>query len=386
MLKTILLLLISLWCCATAVADETVVQKNPAANETAIQEDQVVEVAGPEPLPPFELLGEHIPSGESRLLKLTTGQSLFGQPLEIPVSINHGNNPGPTLCLIAAVHGDELNGIEAVRRILEETDPLELSGTLIGVPVANVQGLAHGTRYLPDRRDLNRYFPGRNRGSMASRLAYLLFNKIVMHCDDLVDFHTGSFKRINLPQLRADMSNDAIRNLALHFSIPILHKPAAAGTLRAAAADHNIAAVTFELGEPSIIEPAHVESGVAVIQALLRSLHMLNNENNTVIPAEKTQPTFYRSHWVRVNHGGILTSMVILGEIVERDALIGVSINPLTNERYEIRSPVAGRILGMARNQFMLPGFAAFHIGHLSEDTAPDESKNEGNEESEVYD
>ncbi|MBN1378005.1 MAG: succinylglutamate desuccinylase/aspartoacylase family protein [Gammaproteobacteria bacterium] len=334
--------------------------------------------------PPFQLLDTAIAVGEYQLLKLTTGQSFFGQPLDIPVSVIHGVKPGPVLCLIAAVHGDELNGIEAVRRIMEETNPQDLFGTLIGIPVANVQGFTQGVRYLPDRRDLNRYFPGRAYGSLASRVAHLIYHNVISRCTYLVDFHTGSFKRINLPQLRADMTKPEVRKLALNLGVPILHKPAAKGTLRNAAVENGIAAVTIELGEPATIELSHVESGVATIRVLLNSLNMIVNDQSIL---QNLQTTYYRSHWVRVNHGGILLPNVILGEVVERNALIGVSINPLTNERHEIKSPVAGKILGMAKIQFMLPGFAAFHIGSLSQDTIPPlDQKSESDLDTEVYD
>jgi hypothetical protein len=375
MLKRILFIfLTTAWPFTISIAEGT----EPVSDAAEPEQPVVAQV------PPFLLLDTSIPPGEYQLLTLTAGQSFFGQPTNIPVSITHGAQAGPVLCLIAAIHGDELNGIETVRRVLEDTDPKTLSGTLIGVPVANVQGFTQGTRYLPDRRDLNRYFPGQARGSLASRLAYLLFQNVISRCEYLIDFHTGSFNRINLPQLRADMSNAEVRKLALHFGIPILHKPAAKGTLRRAAVDNGVPAVTVELGEPSTIELTHVESGVTAIQVLLHSLNMFNSDQ---LNLPNFQATFYRSHWVRVNHGGILSSLVLLGEIVERNALLGISINPLTNERYEIRSPIAGKILGMARNQFMLPGFAAFHIGRLSQDIAPsDEPKVENGFDNEVYD
>ena len=161
------------------------------------------------------------------------GQSFDGSPIETPVVVVRGRDAGPVLCLTAATHGDELNGVEIVRRTLASIEPDDLSGTVIGVPIVNLLGFSRGSRYLPDRRDLNRYFPGNPDGSLASRIAHGFFTDIVRHCERLVDFHTGSFKRTNLPQLRANLAVDDVRKFVQRFgATSVLHKVGANGTLR----------------------------------------------------------------------------------------------------------------------------------------------------------
>ena len=154
---------------------------------------------------PIWLLGEEISPGTAVRLNWSATELFEGVPVSTPVLVVNGARPGPVLCLTAAIHGDELNGIEMVRRVMHDMIPEKLAGTIIGVPIVNVQGFRRGSRYLPDRRDLNRYFPGNPRGSAASRVAHSFFTEVVMHCDALVDLHTGSQERSNLPQIRADL-------------------------------------------------------------------------------------------------------------------------------------------------------------------------------------
>ncbi|WP_414631196.1 M14 family metallopeptidase, partial [Alcanivorax jadensis] len=171
--------------------------------------------AEPAPLP-LPLLGRQVEPGSFATLHWTPDQSFASIATPVPVLVAHGDKPGPRLCLTAAIHGDELNGIEMVRRLMYELEPDQLAGTVIGVPIVNLDGFRNGSRYLSDRRDLNRYFPGNKKGSAASRVAHSLFSNIVRHCDYLVDLHTGSQKRVNQPQLRADLDNPDVVAFAKH--------------------------------------------------------------------------------------------------------------------------------------------------------------------------
>ncbi|MGE0485260.1 MAG: succinylglutamate desuccinylase/aspartoacylase family protein [Gammaproteobacteria bacterium] len=313
----------------------------------------------------LELLGARVLPGTRADLHWSAGQSFAGSAIETPVVVIRGTNPGPTLCLTAAVHGDELNGVEIVRRVLAGVSADELSGTLIGVPIVNLLGFTRGSRYLPDRRDLNRYFPGHPRGSSASRIAHAFFSEVVVHCERLVDFHTGSFKRTNLPQLRANLDEPEVREFVQRFgATSVLHKAGDRATLRAAATNAGIPAVTFELGEPGTLQERHVKFGIKAIDTLLDKLGMVKRFRLWAEP----QPIFYRSRWLRAYRGGILSSGVRVGAHVREGELLGVVTNPLTNEQSEIRSPYDGRLLGRALNQFVLPGFATFHIGIGSSD------------------
>ena len=308
----------------------------------------------------LHLLGHDVPPGTSARLSWAATEQFEGVPVSTPVLVINGTVPGPTLCLMAAVHGDELNGIEIVRRVMNDVTPDRLSGAIIGVPIVNVQGFRRGTRYLPDRRDLNRYFPGNPRGSAAARIASSFFENVVAHCDALVDLHTGSFERANLPQIRADLRDPDVVTLTQGFgSTVILHSAPGPGTLRYAATEAGIPTVTLEAGGPLELELNEVMHGVKGVETLISSLGMVKRIRLWGSP----EPVYYRSSWIRAGSGGILLANVSLGSTVRQGDLLGTITDPMSNARTELRSPYAGRIIGMARNQVVMPGFAAFHIG-----------------------
>jgi predicted deacylase len=297
----------------------------------------------------------------------------------VPVVVVNGTGPGPVLCLTAAVHGDELNGIEVARRVLHDVDPEELNGAIIGVPIVNIQGFYRGTRYLPDRRDLNRSFPGNAKGSAATRIAHAFFTDIVSHCSALIDLHTGSLDRTNLPQVRANLRIPQIARLTQAFGATVvLHSVGEKGSLRRAATEAGIPAVTFEMGEPFRVQPEQVEHGAKAIETLMYALGMTHQRRYWGDP----EPVYYASKWVRVDNGGILFSDVALGERVSKGELLGVVTDPISNQQYRIFAPISGRILGMALNQVVLPGFAAYRIGtETSKSTAAIEQSDDANDE-----
>jgi predicted deacylase len=309
---------------------------------------------------PLQLLGVAIPPSSSQRLLWSGGQAFDGSPGESPVLVVNGVGKGPTLCLTGAIHGDELNGIEMIRRVLQDLDPARVKGAVIGVPIVNLEGFRRGSRYLPDRRDLNRYFPGNVTGSSASRIAASLFNDIIRHCDGLVDIHTGSLNRTNLPQLRADLRNAGVREFANGFgAFMVLHSRGTAGTLRRAATDAGIPAVTLEAGEPGRLQSAQVREGTAGIVRLLDAMRIVNRMNLLTEP----RPVYYRSTWIRSDYGGILFSLVRLGQVVSAGDILGTVTDPVTNSQNLIYSSVRGRVVGMALNQVVMPGFAAFNLG-----------------------
>jgi predicted deacylase len=306
------------------------------------------------------MLGQELEPGVATRLSWTPSQSFDGTVISTPVLAVNGEKPGPVLCLTAAVHGDELNGIEIVRRVIYDLSAESLSGTVVGVPIVNLQGFRSASRYLSDRRDLNRYFPGSAEGSLASRIAYSFFSEVISHCDVLVDFHTGSFHRTNLPQLRADLGNADVKTLASGFGATVvLHSEGQEGTLRRAATDAGIPAVTLEAGEPHRIHDDSVDHGVKAIRSLLSALGM---QKKTTFWGQP-EPVYYQSSWVRADQGGILFSKVTLGQQIETGDVLGTVTDPITNRQLPIRSPHDGRVLGMALNQVVLPGFAAYRIG-----------------------
>ncbi len=342
----------------TSAAAEQLVEAVPAHAHVVPLADAVTTAEGQ--AAPLLLLETEMLPGTAHRLSWSATELFEGVPVSTPVLAVNGALPGPTLCLTAAVHGDELNGIEMVRRVLHEIPPGKLSGAVIGVPIVNVQGFRRGSRYLPDRRDLNRYFPGNPNGSAAARIAHALFTDIIAHCDALVDLHTGSFERANLPQIRADLRNPDVVTLTQGFgSMVVLHSQPGAGTLRHAATLAGIPAVTVEAGGPSQLELAEVKHGVKGVETLLTTLGMLKKKRFWGDP----EPVYYKSSWVRADNGGILLADVTLGSTVRKGDLLGTITDPMSNQRTELYSPYAGRIIGLARNQVVMPGFAAFHVG-----------------------
>jgi predicted deacylase len=320
------------------------------------------------------ILDTEIHPGRSQTLSWSATELFEGVPVSTPVLVVNGKWAGPTLCLTAAVHGDELNGIEMVRRVIHNLHPEKLSGAVLGVPIVNMQGFWRGSRYLPDRRDLNRFFPGKPNGSAASRIAHSFFTEIVAQCDALIDLHTGSFERANLPQLRADLRNPDVVTLTQGFGATvILHSEPGEGTLRFAATAAGIPTVTLEAGGPSQLELQEVKHGVKGIETLLNTLGMLKK----IRLWGESEPVYYRSTWVRANRGGILLADETLGSTVRQGDLLGTITDPMNNDSTKLYSPHSGRIIGMARNQVVMPGFAAFHVGIQTRDAPVGVSDND---------
>lgn len=345
---------------AAIVAAEIEVPPGLTPTAEAVFRARALRAALPPGPQPIELLGRVAEPGTRVEARWRVGESFDGSVVQTPLIMVHGLEPGPRLCLTAGVHGDELNGVEVVRRVVNDTDPKILKGTLIAVPIVNLMGFARGSRYLPDRRDLNRFFPGFAAGSAASRMAFSLFREVIVHCDALVDFHTGSFDRSNLPQVRGDLRIDSVVAFTRGFgATPVLHSPGSRGMLRLAATDHDIPAVTFEVGAPYRLEPDKIDFGVQAVKTLMHQMGMTPHFRLWAEP----QATFYESKWVRVDDGGMLFSSVELGDRVREGQRLGKVIDPIRNREYEIKAPFDGRVIGMALNQVVLPGFAAYHLG-----------------------
>lgn len=312
------------------------------------------------PATAIDLLGHNIQRGSFQRLYWTAGQAVAGLSMPTPVLVAAGIEPGPTLCLTAAVHGDELNGVESIRRVMFSLESDKLKGTVIGVPIVNMHGFLRTSRYLPDRRDLNRYFPGDPNGSSAARIAHSLFNEVIAHCDRLIDIHTGSFHRTNLTQLRSDLGNEQVKEFSRMFhDVMVLDGGGARGTLRRAAVDAGIPAVTLEAGEPLRLQLKEVNQSVAGIQTVMRHLGMTDEA-----PGKRPDQTvFYKSTWLRSSQSGVFLTEAKLGQKVKKGDILGTVTDPITNRSTVIRSTVDGKIIGMALNQMVMPGFAAYHIG-----------------------
>ncbi|MDX1757844.1 MAG: succinylglutamate desuccinylase/aspartoacylase family protein [Marinobacter sp.] len=317
--------------------------------------------SGPKPeARSLTLLSSEVLPGTATRLAWAPGIQIAGLSQPTPVLVVNGVNPGPTLCLTGAIHGDELNGIEIVRRTVYDLDPQELAGAVIGVPIVNLQGFQRGSRYLPDRRDLNRHFPGSASGSLADRIAHSLFNQVIRHCDLLVDIHTGSLRRTNLPQLRADMNIARVADFTRGFDrMAVVHSTGAEGMLRTAAVAAGITAVTLEAGESLRIQEHQIEAGVHSLNSLMEKQGMISR----MFVWGEPEPVYYNSYWIRSEHGGILFSDVELGDRVSRGEILGYVADPITNAQHPIRATSDGRVIGMAVDQVVMAGFAAYHVG-----------------------
>ncbi|WP_227515436.1 succinylglutamate desuccinylase/aspartoacylase domain-containing protein [Marinobacter salinus] len=312
----------------------------------------------------FTLLGNEVLPATSTRLAWSPGIQIAGLSQPTPVLVVNGAKAGPTLCLTGAIHGDELNGIEIIRRTMYDLEPEKLSGRVVGVPIVNLPGFQQGSRYLPDRRDLNRHFPGSPEGSLADRIAHSLFENIIRRCDMLVDIHTGSLKRTNLPQLRADMNNPDVATFTQGFDrMAVVHSTGSPGMLRSASVEAGITTVTLEAGESHRIQEHQIEAGVNSLTSLMERQGMISR----MFVWGDPEPVYYDSDWIRAEHGGILFSDVELGARVSEGEVLGYVADPITNAQYPIRSSSNGRIIGMAVDQVVMAGFAAYHIGTEAE-------------------
>jgi predicted deacylase len=339
------------------------------ASEPEVPEKSAPTEEEVEPVPPsedaVEILGEFVEPGTVARLVLRSSESFAGATLETPVVVVHGKELGETLCIIAGVHGDEVNGVEVVRRILLQLDVDELKGTVIAVPIANPSAFLRGSRYLLDRRDLNRYFPGHPSGSSASRIAHNLFEKVIRKCDALIDLHTGSFKRTNFSQLRANLSHEKTVELAAAYGAGVVvNSMGRVGTLRRSVTEIDIPAITVEAGAPALFEESHVEAALDGVAHLLSARGMLLGPQMAA-PRPDTM-AYLRTRWIRADQGGILVSRIGLGDVVESGQILGTISDPLSEEVVSVVSPIEGRVIGMALDQLVMPGFAAYHIGFES--------------------
>ena len=316
--------------------------------------------------PPLRLAGKRIRRGESTTVHLSLGESYQGDSITVPIHVISAKKPGPTLLLTGCIHGDELNGLGVIRELLYGTPPRLQSGTLICMPVVNVFGLEHHSRYMPDRRDLNRVFPGFSSGNMASRLANVVFNNVVKKADYVLDFHTAAQYRTNYPNVRADLRNEGCRFLSRSFGCElIVDGKGPEGSLRYAATKAGVPCIILEAGEVWKIEPTVVEVGVRGATNVMKALGMVRGT-----PSQpRYQTRIRKTTWVRAERGGTLSFAVTAGELVRKDQLLATNYSMLGAEQSTIVSPVDGVVLGMTTIPVVKPGDPAFHIATLGRST-----------------
>jgi uncharacterized protein len=315
----------------------------------------------PDPLDhEIRLGGVSVPPGERVQLDLPVARLPTATWLTLPIEVVVGRLPGPRVWLSAAIHGDELNGVEIIRRVLEKLEADSLAGAVIAAPVVNVFGFIEQSRYLPDRRDLNRSFPGSAKGSLASRLAHLFMTQVVMQCTHGIDYHTGSHHRINLPQIRGNLDDAETRRCAEAFGAPVLmHSQTRDGSLREAAGQCGIHALLFEGGEPLRFNEDVIRQGV---DGTLRMLNALGMRKKHPKPP-RTPPVKVRaSSWVRARRGGVLHLNVELGDAVRDGQQLGRIADMLGDEARPVLAPFDGLVIGKTLNPLVSQGDGVLHL------------------------
>lgn len=313
---------------------------------------------------PFEINGVRAPAGKLTQIELRVARMPTGMWMSLPVGVLHGRLPGPVIWISAAIHGDELNGVPIIRHVLDQIDPRELSGTVLAVPAVNVFGLVQESRYLPDRRDLNRCFPGSKRGSSASQLAHLFMQEIVAPCELGLDLHTGSGGRTNLPQLRCDCEQLETLRLAREFAAPmVLHSRLRDGSLRAAARELGKTVLVYEAGEANRFDSQAINVGVGGVLRVMKSLDMITNE----VESPRTMPRVsWGSSWVRARRTGFCEMLERLGAEVAAGDSVAVVFDALGRDRSLVKAKTAGVLIGHVTSPIVHRGDAIAHIADVS--------------------
>lgn len=293
--------------------------------------------------------------------------------LNIPVQVVHSRHSGPRLLLTAALHGDEINGVEIIRRVLKRKALNQLRGTLIAVPVVNVYGFIYQSRYLPDRRDLNRVFPGSEGGSMAARLAHTFLSEIAGVATHCIDLHTGAIHRENLPQIRAYMEDPETAIMARAFPTPvILNSELVDGSLRKTLLDRGIPAIVYEASEALRFNEVAVRAGVTGIIEVMRALGMLRARRRSSLHVEPLEAR--SSFWIRAPQSGILRSLVRLGDKVKKGDRLGLVSDPFGDQEDEVTTPFSGIVIGRTNIPLVNQGEALFHIARFESTDAAAET------------
>jgi predicted deacylase len=314
----------------------------------------------------FELAGQRVKAGQRQVANLPLPHLNNHSQMVMPVHIVHGRRPGPVVFLTAAVHGDELNGIEIIRRVLKKRGLSRLAGTLVAIPVVNTYGLIQTSRYLPDRRDLNRSFPGSEKGSLAGRLAKLLSTEVLAKCTHGIDLHTGAIHRSNLPQIRADLDDPVTLAMAEAFGVPVLLNASLRdGSMRAECKEKGIPVLLYEAGEALRYDDIAIRAGVTGVMNVLRHLDML--------PESRRKPVAYepyiarKSVWMRAPESGMMRLTAKQGAYVKKGAVLGFIDDPYSGNEMVITSSVEGVVIGRLEMPTVHAGDAIVHIACFEE-------------------
>ncbi|MEX0964883.1 MAG: succinylglutamate desuccinylase/aspartoacylase family protein [Pseudohongiellaceae bacterium] len=315
---------------------------------------------------PFVIGDVSVQAGTHEAIDLAIPALYTHNPMFCPVYVIHGKRPGPILFLSGAIHGDEINGVEIIRRVLNRKSLHRVRGTIVAVPVVNILGFIAQTRYLPDRRDLNRSFPGSDKGSLAARMAHLFLTEVVSQCTHGIDLHTAAIHRDNFPQVRAELHDPEIKRMALAFNSPVIvNTPVAEGTLRDAASKLGIPVIVYEAGEALRFSEMAIRAGVKGVVSVMRELEMIPKVKTR---RKKTDPfVASSSYWVRAEESGILRANKTLGEKVSNGESLGVISDPFGSTEENVVANGEGIIIGRTNIPLVNEGEALFHIAKFTD-------------------
>nr|WP_136252502.1 succinylglutamate desuccinylase/aspartoacylase family protein [Ningiella ruwaisensis] len=310
-----------------------------------------------------------IKPGSRVKLQLPVASLYTDTEVSMPVEVIRAKKSGPTLFISAAIHGDELNGIEIIRRLLAQKTFRLSMGTVIAVPIVNVYGMLNQSRYMPDRRDLNRCFPGSPKGSLAGRLAHLFLDEIVSKCDYGIDLHTGAIHRSNFPQVRANLADEETQNMARIFGVPVLlNSSLRDGSLREAASELGTKVLLYEAGQALRFDELSIRAGVRGIMNVLTHLGMVRKKRSK----SKLVEPFIANHssWVRASSSGTVRDLKRLGDFVRKGENLAEICSPTGSFVEKLKAPKSGVIIGKQNIPLVQEGDAMYHIANFEE---PDE-------------
>ena len=313
----------------------------------------------------FTINDHVIAPGQRRTVDVPVSTLSDHTPVNLSVHVIHGRKPGPVLFVSAAIHGDEVIGVEIVRRLLKAKALTGMAGTLLAVPIVNSFGFHNHSRYLPDRRDLNRCFPGLSGGSLASRLAHIFITEVVSRADVGIDLHSAAIHRANLPQIRLTPGNDRLVGLGRAFGAPVmLEAKLREGSLRMAAEEAGVDVLLYEGGEGLRLDELAARAGVSGILRVMQALAMISGRG---VPKIRYQPVLAGdTHWLRAPAGGVFRGYVAIGAAVTEGTVLGAVTDPFGEVEEEITAEQRGIVIGRTNMPVVNEGDALFHIAETS--------------------
>jgi predicted deacylase len=313
---------------------------------------------------PFVINGHSVLAGTRRIIHLPIGVFTNNAPVDLSVVTIHGQKPGPTLLLTGCIHGDEINGAEIIRRLLRDRSLTKMRGTLLAVPIVNVPAFLNRSRYLPDRRDLNRLFPGSSSGSLGSRIARIITETLIPRADAVIDLHTGAVNRANLPQTRITADDEPSMAMAEAFHSPVtLKAPVRGNSFRSSCAEAGKPMVLFESGEALRLDAPSIRFGLQGVISVMRHLEMLPKRKSKAQLNKVHTVVCKRSYWERAPSGGIFTPLLALGKTVDVGTTLGFIADPYGEIETPVTATRAGILIGRTNEGLADEGDGLFHIG-----------------------